>query len=94
MNKTRTFLISGVAIACLAASADAFASPEFGRGLPPQNEPVVSMNMLQVSPRHPNRMVGGQGMPALGRPYTTVTPNVSALHDLHPGYEGFVSDGD
>ena len=93
MNKTKTLLIYVVATACLAFSAEALASPEFGRGAPPSNQPDVSLNMSEVSPKHPDQMTGGQGMPAFGRPFTQVTSNASDLRNLHPGYRGFISDG-
>lgn len=93
MNKTKTLLISVITTACLAFSAQALASPEFGRGGAPSDQPVVSLSMSQASPKHPDRMVGGQGMPALGSPFARVTSNASDLRNLHPGYRGFISDG-
>lgn len=93
MNNMKIIIATTALAACMALSATALASPAFGRGARPSMETTMTQQMLQVSPQHPDRMVGGQGMPALGGTVTRVTANSPLLHNLHTGYRGFVADG-
>lgn len=93
MIKTKVTSLVVAAAASLAFAAPALASPEFGRGMAPSSQTIVSRDVQQVSPLHPNFVVGGQGMPAFGRRFTTVTTNEKGLRDRNPGYRGFISDG-
>lgn len=54
---------------------------------------TVATQQMTVSARHPNVMVGGQGMPAFGAAFTEVSSVPSDVHGQNPGYTGFDSNG-
>lgn len=73
--------------------ATAFATPALAQSQTMNTGHTVATQQLQVTPQHPNRMVGGQAMPVFGAAFSHVSTNAADLRDLHPGYRGFISDG-
>lgn len=55
---------------------------------------TVATQQMNVSAQHPNVMVGGQGMPAVGAAFTEVRSVPSDVHGQNPGYTGFDSNGE
>lgn len=85
--------LRSAALAAVFLGAVGVATPAFAQSTMCPQGNTVATQQLQVTARHPDRMVGGQGMPVVGAAFTHVRSNSADLRNLHPGYRGFISDG-